>query len=157
MKHAFLFVVLAGLCGSVFAAAPKQPVPTPTPKPVTKPQAPSEQGQEVAYADLAKYIGKRVVVHTKFNTTRSGVLLRRSATEVDLKLDTGAELTVTADSIKRVIVPVGAPDPLFQKPADAAPAKASDVKPADSKPADGKPSGGKPAGGKTGDDSAKKK
>jgi hypothetical protein len=147
MKHAYLFAALAALLGNVCTAA------TPAQQPAAKPHASSDQGPEVAYADIGKYVGKRIVVHTKLNTTRTGVLLRQSATEIDIKLDGGAELSITAESIRRLVVPVAPPDPLVKpvesKPADA---KASDVKPADNKPA-----GSKPADGKTGDDSAKKK
>jgi len=133
------------MCTNAVAAAPPA-------QPAAKPRASSEQGQEVAYADIGKYIGKRIIVHTKLNTTRSGVLLRQSATEIDLKLDGGAELTVTADSIKHMVVPVAPPDPLLKPVDKPAAAKASDVK-----PADGKPAGSKPTESKTGDDSAKKK
>lgn len=70
--------------------------------------------QEVAYADLGKYVGKRVIVRSKLNTTRAGVLTRYTASEIDLKLDSGAELSMPADSIKSVGIPIGAPDPLFQ-------------------------------------------
>jgi hypothetical protein len=158
MKHAKLFVILAAACAGHAAIGAEAAAPKAAPKAHAAP----EQGQEVAYDDLTKYIGKRLIVHTKLNTTRSGTLLRHTASEIDLKLDTGAELSITHDTIKRVVVPVPAPDPLF-KPSDPknGDAKASDVKPAAAKPADAKPSDktttSKPADAKTSEDSAKKK
>ena len=134
-----------------------------------KPKASAEPAtQAVEYADLGKYIGKRIIVHSKLNTTRAGVLTRVTASEIDVKLDSGADLTMPSNSIKSIGAPIGAPDPLFQpapdkKPADAkpgdakaegkaAPAKATDFAPPakGAKPADTKPQG------KTGDSSAKK-
>jgi hypothetical protein len=136
MKNILLLCGLALACTMACAATPagKQPA-----QPAAKPHA-AEAQQEVALDDLGKYIGKRVFVHTKFNTTRSGVLTRRSKTEADLKLDSGADLTIPLESIKRVTVPIAPPDPLFQKQPESAkpdaakstPEKATPQKPGDS-------------------------
>jgi hypothetical protein len=173
MKIANLFAGVALACTIPALAAGAPPAAKPrASEHATKPQAAVAEPaqQEVAYADLGKYIGKRIIVHTKFNTTRSGALLRQSASQIDLKLDSGADLSIPVESIKHLGVPIGAPDPLFQtKPAEAkaSDAKASGAKPADAKPATDtkhdakppatKPADAKPAESKTGDDSAKKK
>jgi len=129
-----------------------------------KPQAKAEPAQQqVAYAELGKYVGKRIIVHSKLNTTRSGVLTRYSASEIDLKLDGGADLSMTADSIRSVSIPIAPADPLFpEKTGDGKPAaKATDAPPANTKPAPlpaaPKPADNKAAAAKTGEDSAKKK
>jgi hypothetical protein len=69
--------------------------------------------QEVPYVDLGKYIGKAVTVRTTLGTVRSGTLLKFTNTAIDLKLDSGAELTIPADTIQRAGVPVPPADPLF--------------------------------------------
>ena len=108
--------------------------------------------QSVEYADLPKYLNKRIIVRSKLNTTRTGVLTRYSASEIDLKLDSGAELSMPATSIKSIAFPIGPADPLFPKVESKAPdAKASDVKPADAKPAEVKPLVAKPAENKPAD------
>ena len=138
MKNVILLCGIAFACtvSSAATAAGK-------PQPAAKPHAVEAQ-QEVALDDLGKYIGKRVTVHTKFNTTRSGVLTRRSKTEADVKLDSGADLSIPLDSIKRVTVPIAPPDPLFQK------------QPESQKPESKKPEAAKPVPPKPGDSSAKK-
>jgi hypothetical protein len=160
MKIAYLFtLVLVSTCA--LAAEPARPTPKP------RVVAAAEPSQDVEYADLDKFIGKRVIVRSKLDTTRSGILVKHSASEIYLKLDGGAELSMQADSIKRVSVPIAAPDPLIKagdpKPTDA---KADDKKPVDTKPGDAKATDGKPAASKpadskaadikTGDGSAKK-
>jgi hypothetical protein len=118
-------------CAAAPAGKPAQPA--------AKPHAAAEAQQEVAVEDLGKYIGKRVIVHTKLNTTRSGVLTRRSKTEADLKLDSGADLSIPLDSIQRVTVPSAPADPALQKPTEAAKpeaAKSTPVKAAPQKPGD---------------------
>jgi len=108
--------------------------------------------QAVEYADLGKYVNKRIIVRSKLNTTRAGVLTRFSASEIDLKLDSGADLSMPATSIKSIGIPIGPADPLFPKVESKAPdAKASDVKPADAKPADVKPLVAKPLDNKPAD------
>jgi len=106
-------VALLGVHVAAFAAPPAKSTPPAKSRPAEPPQ------QEVAYTDLGKYVGKRVNVQTKLKTTRSGTLLKASPFELDIKTDTGAELTIPADSIKRVTVPVPPPDPLFTQPGDS--------------------------------------
>ena len=84
------------------AAAPAKPHSAPVPA-----------QREIAYADLGKEIGKRITVHTKLSTVRSGTLTKVSQTSLDLRLDNGAELTIPADSIRSLSVPVPPPEPLF--------------------------------------------
>jgi hypothetical protein len=75
--------------------------------------APAPAQREIAYEDLSKELGKRITVHTKLNTVRSGTLTKVSKTSLDMKLDNGAELTIPADGIRSLSVPVPPPDPLF--------------------------------------------
>ena len=124
MKNFAYLIVLACAslgCGGALAAGNP---PADAKAAAAKPHA-AEAQQEVAYADLGKYLGKRVIVHTKLNTTRDGVLTRHSNSEIDLKLPTGAELSIPADTIRRVTVPIAPPDPLFQTPASQKPGDGS--------------------------------
>ena len=83
-------------------------------KPTTKPHpAPTPAQREITYDDLSAQLNKRITVHTKLGTVRSGILLKVSKTSIDLKLDSGAELAIPADGIRSLSVPVGPPDPLF--------------------------------------------
>ena len=85
-----------------------------TAAPATKPHVTSSPAlQEVAYADLGKYIGKAVTVRTTLGTLRSGTLMKFTNTAIGLKLDSGAELTIPADTIQTAGVPVSPADPLF--------------------------------------------
>jgi len=160
MKPYTLFAGIALACTICSGAQAAGTAPAAKPRvtePAPKPHAAAEPAQrEVAYADLGKEIGKRVIVHTKFNTTRSGVLVRHSASQIDLKLDSGAELSVPVESIKHVGVAIAPPDPLVPKAADgkAGEAKATDAKPAAAK-SPGKPADAKPAADKAGDKPAK--
>jgi hypothetical protein len=91
-------------------AHPATPTAQPPAKPHAAPAAPAQR--EISYEDLGKELGKRITVHTKLNTVRSGTLTKVSKTSLDMKLDNGAELTIPADSIRSLSVPVPPPDPL---------------------------------------------
>jgi hypothetical protein len=67
--------------------------------------------REITYADLETQVGKRIIVHTMLGTVRSGVLVKYSKTEIDMKLDEGTDLTVPAYSIRSLSIPVPPPDP----------------------------------------------
>ena len=84
-------------------------------QPATKPHpaAAAPAQREITYDDLSNQIGKRVIVHTKLGTVRSGTLTKVSKTSIDVKLDSGAELSIPADGIRSLSVPVGPPDPLI--------------------------------------------
>ncbi len=100
-------IVFGCAVATSFAAAPAS-------APAAKPHAaPSVTLQEVAYADLGKYIGKAVTVGTTLGTLRSGTLMKFTNTAIGLKLDSGAELTIPADTIQKAGVPVSPADPLF--------------------------------------------
>jgi sRNA-binding protein len=84
-------------------------------QPVTKPHpaAAAPTQREITYDDLSNQIGKRVIVHTKLGTVRSGILTKVSKSSIDVTLDSGAELSIPADGIRSLSVPVSPPDPLF--------------------------------------------
>jgi len=73
--------------------------------------APEPQQREITYADLETQVGKRITVHTTLGTVRSGVLVRYTKTEFDMKLDEGIDLTVPANSIRSLSIPVPPPEP----------------------------------------------
>ena len=103
-------VALAAQPAARTQTAPAQPA---TKLPATKlhPAAPAQR--PITYDELSTQLNSRVTVHTKLGTVRSGVLLKVSKTSIDLKLDSGAELSIPADGIRSLSVPVGPPDPLF--------------------------------------------
>jgi sRNA-binding protein len=122
MKASSLFAGIALACAlaaSLDVALAAQPAAKPhaaaTPaQPATKPHPAAAPAQrEITYADLSQQVGKRITVHTKLSTVRSGTLMKVSQTSIDLKLDNGAELTIPADGIRSLSVPVAPPDPLF--------------------------------------------
>lgn len=83
--------------------------------PKAKPQTtrqPAEPQQKVEYADLGGYIGKHITVHTTLGTVRSGTLKKFSNTSIDLKTETGVDLTLPSDTIRSVSVALPPPDPL---------------------------------------------
>jgi len=98
-----------------FAAQPaaKPQAPTAAP-PATKPHAPAAAPaqREITYDDLSNQLGKRITVHTKLGTVRSGTLTKVSKSLIDVKLDNGAELSIPADGIRSMSVPVSPPEPL---------------------------------------------
>jgi hypothetical protein len=128
MKTSPLFAGIALACAlaaSFDVALAAQPVAKPHPattptqpaaKPHTAPAAPAQR--EIAYEDLSKELGKRITVHTKLKTVRVGTLTKVSKTSLDMKLDNGAELTLPAESIRSLSVPVPPPDPLFPTPGE---------------------------------------
>jgi hypothetical protein len=108
---ASVLLVSLGNCLAAQPAAKPHPATTPA-QPAAKPHAAPAQ-REIAYADLGKEQGKRITVHTKLGTVRSGTLTKYSQTSIDVKLDNGAELTIPADGIRSLSVPVPPADPLF--------------------------------------------
>jgi hypothetical protein len=110
MKIAILFTTIL-LTVSVHAAQPAAPS---APAAKAAPQAaPKPQVQEVSYDELGKYLNKRVVIRTTLHTERSGILTKYTGTAIDLKLDTGATLSLPRDTIRNAGVSIAAPDPLF--------------------------------------------
>ena len=94
--------------------AAKAPAAAAAAQPAAKPHPAAALAQrEITYDDLSKELNKRITVHTKLGTVRSGILLKVSKTSIDMKLDSGAELSIPADGIRSLSVPVGPPDPLF--------------------------------------------
>ena len=112
MKIGALFtstVLFCTLSAGIAAAA----APTARPHTFTPPAQ-----QAVAYADLGKYLGKNIIVHTTLGTVRSGILTKYTNTAIELKLEGGADLTMPAESIRSIGMPVSPPDPLFRNAGD---------------------------------------
>jgi len=115
---AILIVALA--CSTGFAADP--PADTKSAAAAKAPAAPAakaapakaekhEAEQEVTYEDLDKYMGQRVIVHSKLGSTRSGKLIKHTLSEITITLDEGGyEFSFTRDAIKSLGVPVAPPD-----------------------------------------------
>ena len=101
-----LFVAtMLGLAVSSSADAAEKPSAA---KPATAPTpAAAEKGETVAYDDLRLHVGKKVIVHTRFKSTRVGTLTKFSQIELTLSIDTpdgAAELTIPKDTVANVVV-----------------------------------------------------
>jgi hypothetical protein len=71
-------------------------------------------GETVSYDDLHLFIGKRVIVHTTFNTTRTGVLTQVSNTQLTLGIDAAGgstELTMPKNTVVSVALAPSAAAP----------------------------------------------
>ena len=75
--------------------------------------------QTVAYDDLGKSIGSRIIVHTKLGTTRTGELIKWMPTSMDIRLDGGAEFTIPAQTVRSVSIQAEPPEPTPAKPGDS--------------------------------------
>jgi hypothetical protein len=108
-----LFTIALMLGGSVIANAANAPA---APAAKAKKTDAEPAGEKVSYDDLHLFIGKRVVVHTTFNTTRTGVLTQVSNTQLTLGIDAAGgstELTMPKNTVVSVaLVPAAtAPQP----------------------------------------------
>ena len=108
-----LFTIALMLGGSVIANAATAPA---APAAKARKTEAEPAGEKVSYDDLHLFIGKRVIVHTTFNTTRTGVLTQVSNTQLTLGIDAAGgstELTMPKNTIVSVaLVPaVAAPQP----------------------------------------------
>jgi hypothetical protein len=64
-----------------------------------------EVGETIAYDDLRLHVGQRIVVHTKFKTTRTGMLMKFSQIELTLSIETpdgASEMTIPKDTVASV-------------------------------------------------------
>jgi len=71
-------------------------------------------GEKVSYDDLHLFVGKRLIVHTTFNTTRTGVLSQVTNTQLTLSIDAAGgstELTMPKNTIVSVVLVPSAPAP----------------------------------------------
>jgi hypothetical protein len=107
-----VFVLACVLSASACNAGAAQPAAKPHP-------AAQPAQRQITYADLEKQLGKRIIVRTTLGTTRSGVLTKYTSTLIDMKLDGGADLTIPANTISSLNVPVLPPDPLFPTAGDS--------------------------------------
>ncbi len=116
MKPAVLLSLFVSACAltatsSGFAAPPVG---------AAKPHATAEpQQREITYADLETQVGKRIIVHTTLGTVRSGVLIKYTKTEFEIRLDEGMELTIPAGTIRSLSIPVQQPDPALPTTGDS--------------------------------------
>ncbi len=108
-----VFTIALMLGGSAIANAA-----TPPAAPAAKARKAEAEpaGEKVSYDDLHLFIGKRVTVHTTFNTTRTGVLTQVSNTQLTLGIDAAGgstELTMPKNTVVSVaLLPaVTAPQP----------------------------------------------
>ena len=83
-------------------AAPKTARPAAAP-----PAAAAAPAKEtIPYENLHGYLGDRITVHTKFGTTRSGILARFTQTELALTIQTpggDTEMTIPKDTIASMV------------------------------------------------------
>ncbi|HET7777589.1 MAG TPA: hypothetical protein VFL07_03465 [Rudaea sp.] len=105
-----VFTIALMLGGSAIANAATPPA-APAAK-ARKSEAAEPAGEKVSYDDLHLFIGKRVTVHTTFNTTRTGVLTQVSNTQLTLGIDAAGgstELTMPKNTVVSVaLVPAAA-------------------------------------------------
>jgi hypothetical protein len=107
MMRKILLLALIAVAGGAFAAQPAPTKSTPAKAAPKKAEPPKPVEKEVAYADLAQYINKRVIVHSKLGTTRSGTLTHYTQSQIDIALDgNGAQLSFVPEAIKSLAVPV---------------------------------------------------
>jgi len=97
-----LFTIALVLGASVIANAANAPA-----APATKAKKAEAEpaGEKVSYEDLHLFIGKRLIVHTTFNTTRTGVLTQVTNTQLTLGIDAAGgstELTMPKNTIASV-------------------------------------------------------
>jgi len=70
--------------------------------------------ESIPYDELKSHVGERIVVHTRYKTTRTGVLTKFSQIELTLTMPTPsgpAEMTLPKETVLRV-TPAETPDPL---------------------------------------------
>ena len=108
-----LFTAALVLGATVIANAANPPV---APAAKAKKAEAEPVGEKVSYDDLHLFIGKRVIVHTTFNTTRTGVLTQVSNTQLTLGIDAAGgstELTMPKNTVVSVALApaVAAPQP----------------------------------------------
>jgi len=107
-KTIVVAAVLAFAAAAQVQSAEKPAAPA-KPAKADKPAAPDA----IPYDELKYHLGERVVVETKFKSTRSGTLTKASQFEVILSVPTPqgpAELTMPKETILRVI-PAETPKP----------------------------------------------
>ena len=104
----FTTALVLGATAAAYAANP--PATPAKPKAV----APEHAENTVAYDELRLFIGKRVIVHTTFKTTRTGVLTQVSNTQLTLGIEAPGgttELTMPKNTIVSVALVTATPAP----------------------------------------------
>jgi hypothetical protein len=106
-----LFTVVLMLLATVTANAATSPA---APAANAKKIEAEPAGEMVPYDELHLHIGKRVIVHTTFHTTRTGVLTQVSNTQLTLGIDVSGgstELTMPKNTIVSVALAASTPAP----------------------------------------------
>jgi hypothetical protein len=99
-----LFTVALMLGASVIANGANPPA---APAAKAKKTDAEPAGEKVSYDELHLFIGKRLIVHTTFHTTRTGVLTQVSNTQLTLSIDAAGgstELTMPKNTIVSVVL-----------------------------------------------------
>ncbi|MFZ1392919.1 MAG: hypothetical protein WAS23_15135 [Dokdonella sp.] len=111
---AMLIRITVAIVSLVFANATIAATPVKGGK--SRPAVEQTSLREVNYPDLESKIGAKLVIHTTNNTTRTGNLISYSNVTLVVKLgpESGSiELAVPRSTIRKVMVEIGAADPLF--------------------------------------------
>jgi len=114
LSFAAFALALAATCPAASAATP--PTGTSASKATATPAAPAESA--VSYEDLRQHVGESVIVRTTFKTTRSGVLMAFSNTELTLKVETPSgptEFSIPKNTVSSVAL-TATPAPEAGKP-----------------------------------------
>ena len=107
MKTKLVIASLALLACANVLAAPADAVPKASLKKSSLPAVKQEAETPIAYDDLAKYKGQRIIVHTTIATTRAGILTKYSGTQIEMNVEpSGADFTFLRSGIKSIGIPV---------------------------------------------------
>jgi len=103
-KRSLLLATLAVFVLAWLTHAPGAEAAKPAPPKAAKAAAAEVPAgsEKVSYDDLHKYIGDRIIVHTKFQTTRTGVLAKVTKSELTLNIDTPSgptQMTIPKDTV----------------------------------------------------------
>ena len=108
MMRKILLLALIAVAGGAFAAQPAPTTATPAKAAPKKAEPPKPVEKEVAYADLAQYINKRVIVHstTRHDAQRHADALHGNRRSTSRSTATARSLSFVPEAIKSLAVPV---------------------------------------------------
>jgi small nuclear ribonucleoprotein (snRNP)-like protein len=99
---AIVALILSCAGSEILAAAPALAA---QPAPGAKPADGARHEPDIPYDELKGHVGERVIVNTKFKTTRVGTLTKVSNMELTLSVDTSdgpSELTIPHETVATV-------------------------------------------------------
>ncbi len=114
MRNALATRLLVALLAAAVTSAAFGAEKAPAAKAAAARPAPAEKGEAVAYDDLRLHVGQKVIVHTRYKSTRTGMLMKFSQVELTLSIDTpdgASELTIPKDTVASVLVVTPPPAP----------------------------------------------